>query len=293
MKYNFNDLIEKPQKIILQDPKYTCILNNKGYLCNTYITCKGDKIKADFCSPKKQEYSQVFSKIWEFIKDQYILISELHLIMLPIPLYWEIYKRHLYGKEFIKHTGITTNCLWINGVNYTFPKPEDYFKNSSIQNTVRGVYAIKRNENIIYIGSSSTNVIERWKEHVKCFLERSPLNEMYTAIEDYKQLSFELIYSDEDINNMFPIKVTKVSAEMIQYTEQLLIKAYQPAFNSEGKTIPFVYRAGPRLAGIDPDYLNIIQTFLIDCEKEKPEEIKQWFIEKYSENIYNQFKDLV
>lgn len=45
--------------------------------------------------------------------------------------------------------------------------------------------------------------------------------------------------------------------------------------------------------GIDPDYLNIIQTFLIDCEKEKPEEIKQWFIEKYGENIYNQFKGLV
>lgn len=91
---------------------------------------------------------------------------------------------------------------------------------------------------------------------------------------------------------MFPVKVSQVSAEMIQYTEQLLIKAYRPVFNKEGKTTPFIYRAGPRLAGIDPDYLTIVQDFLINCEKETPEDIKKWFIEKYGEYIYNQFKDL-
>lgn len=292
MKYNFNELIEKPQKIILQDPTYTCIVNAKGYLCNTYITCKGDEIKAEFYTAKKQEYSQVFSKIWDLIKDQYTLIPGTHLITLPAPLYWNIYKKQLYGKEFIKHVGILTNCLWINGVNYTFPQPEDYFKNSSILKTVRGVYAIKKGEEIIYIGSSSTNVIDRWKEHVQCFLNRSPLNDMYAAIEDTNELNFELIYSDDDINNMFPVKVSQVSAEMIQYTEQLLIKTYRPVFNKEGKTTPFIYRAGPRLAGIDPDYLKIVQDFLINCEKETPEDIKKWFIEKYGEYIYNQFKDL-
>ena len=292
MKYNFNELIEKPQKIILQDPTYTCIVNAKGYLCNTYTTCKGDEIKAEFYTAKKQEYSQVFSKIWDLIKDQYTLIPETHLITLPAPLYWNIYKKQLYGKEFIKHVGILTNCLWINGVNYTFPQPEDYFKNSSILKTVRGVYAIKKGEEIIYIGSSSTNVIDRWKEHVQCFLNRSPLNDMYSAIEDTSELNFELIYSDDDINNMFPVKVSQVSAEMIQYTEQLLIKTYRPVFNKEGKTTPFIYRAGPQLAGIDPDYLKIVQDFLINCEKETPEDIKKWFIEKYGEYIYNQFKDL-
>lgn len=219
MKYNFNELIEKPQKIILQDPTYTCIVNAKGYLCNTYTTCKGDEIKAEFYTAKKQEYSQVFSKIWDLIKDQYTLIPGTHLITLPAPLYWNIYKKQLYGKEFIKHVGILTNCLWINGVNYTFPQPEDYFKNSSILKTIRGVYAIKKGEEIIYIGSSSTNVIDRWKEHVQCFLNRSPLNDMYTTIEDTSELNFELIYSDENINNMFPVKVSQVSAEMIQYTE--------------------------------------------------------------------------
>ena len=292
MKYNFNELIKTPQKIILQDPTYTCIVNAKGYLCNTYITCKGDEIKAEFYTAKKQEYSQVFSKIWDLIKDQYTLIPGTHLITLPAPLYWNIYKKQLYGKEFIKHIGILTNCLWINGVNYTFPQPEDYFKNSSVLKAVRGVYAIKKGEEIIYIGSSSTNVIDRWKEHVQCFLNRSPLNDMYAAIEDTSELNFELIYSDDDINNMFPVKVSQVSAEMIQYTEQLLIKTYRPVFNKEGKTTPFIYRAGPRLAGIDPDYLKIVQDFLINCEKETPEDIKKWFIEKYGEYIYNQFKDL-
>ena len=110
---------------------------------------------------------------------------------------------------------------------------------------------------------------------------------MYTSVEDPTQLSFELLFSDEDINNMLPKKVTRVSTEMIQYTEQVLIKTYQPSFNVEGKTTPFVYRGGQFLSNIDTDYIEIIEDFLLNCKCETQEEIKCWFIKKYGEEIYN------
>lgn len=58
-------------------------------------------------------------------------------------------------------------------------------------------------------------MIDRWKEHAQCFKDRDPRNEMYTVEQNLDKISFELLYSDKDINEMFPIKASFVSAEMI------------------------------------------------------------------------------
>lgn len=291
MKLNFNELINKEEdnNIILQDPTYTISINkNNNYIQGIYTTCKGDTVKVVFTSMKKEIYSEVFPKYWETIGEDYKLDLDHHLIILLPKIYWDLYKRCAYGKEFLKHTGIFSNTLEVNGERYNFPDTNYYFKGLEDRGgPIRGVYAIKLRENILYIGSCSTDIIARWKEHVQCFLDRAPRNAMYTSVEDPTQLSFELLFSDEDINNMLPKKVTKVSTEMIQYTEQILIKAYQPPFNIEGKTAPFAYRGGQPLNSIDIDYIEIIEDFLLNCKCETQEEIKHWFVTKYGEEIYN------
>lgn len=297
MKYSFKDLINKEEdnNIILQDPSYTISINkSNNNIQGVYTTCKGDVIKATFISMKKEDYSEAFPKYWEIIRENYKLDIDHHLIILLPKIYWDLYKKRAYGKEFLKHTGILYNVLEINGEHFTFPDTNYYFKElKDGSGLIRGIYAIKLGESILYIGSCSTNIIARWKEHTQCFLDRDPRNAMYTAIEVPNQLSFELLFSDEDINNMLPKKVTRVSTEMIQYTEQILIKTYQPPFNIEGKTIPFVYRGGYPLNNIDTDYIKIIEDFLLNYKCETQEDIKQWFITKYGEELYNKFiKDI-
>lgn len=291
MKLNFNELLDKEEdnNIILQDPTYTISINkNNNYIQGIYTTYKGDVVKVIFTSTKKETYSEVFPKYWEIIGEDYKLNLDHHLIILPPKIYWDLYKKRAYGKEFLKHTGIYSNALEVNGKRFTFPDTNYYFNGLKDNGgVVRGVYAIKLGEIILYIGSCSTDIIARWKQHVQCFLDRDPRNAMYTSVEDPTQLSFELLFSDEDINDMLPKKVIRVSTEMIQYTEQVLIKTYRPPFNIEGKTTPFVYRGGRSLSSIDTDYIEIIEDFLLNCKCETQEEIKCWFIKKYGEEIYN------
>lgn len=47
------------------------------------------------------------------------------------------------------------------------------------------------------------------------------------------------------------------------------------------------------LQKIDPDYLEIIKDFLENYEYESKESVKDWFMEKYGNYIYDKFRDLV
>jgi hypothetical protein len=87
------------------------------------------------------------------------LLKDEHLIYLPPDIYWNIYKRQAFGKEFIQGTGYT---MTINGDIYYFPDTSYYFSNQEVPLGERAIYAIYYQDILFYIGSTGTGVEQRW-----------------------------------------------------------------------------------------------------------------------------------
>lgn len=67
----------------------------------------------------------------------------------------------------MRGTGYT---LKVNDVPYHFPSTQFYFSKAEIEaGGERGVYAIKYDDDILYVGSSGSGLIDIWKQHNACF----------------------------------------------------------------------------------------------------------------------------
>lgn len=304
LKISLKDLqsdYDNENKIVLDKPELQCATNERGHIIVDITTQKGDKIHARFVSANREAYSQLWIKLWtDVIKvDDYSYNSESGLVILKTSLYWDIYKRYQHGKALIQGTGRSDTS--INGQSFTFPTTAFYFQkidvdtNRDVQNCYRGVYGIKCGDELVYIGSSSTNIMERWREHMKAFCRKDITamvrSHMYLDLKDrLDEISFILIYSDRDIADMmnFPVGYLP-STYLIQYTELLLIRAYKPKYNSEGIDTNFKFRGHCELDGngIPIEYLHIIRDILTrDFSEYSAENIKSWIEGLYGEEVY-------
>lgn len=304
LQMTLNEIQEAHQsQIVLEKPEVEFLTNERGHIIINIITIKGDRIHAVFVSQKREPYSQLWVKAWvDLIKENYTYNEDLGLVIPKTSVYWDIYKRYQYGKEMVLGTG--RNQTTINGQPFNLPSTGYYFNkvNQEVEsirtpNIYRGVYGIKCGDELIYIGSSSTNIMERWQQHVNAFMwkDDSPItasSPMYRDMHNHlDEISFILIYSDRDIGDMLGMSsICLPSTYIIQYTELLLIRVYKPKYNSEGITTNFRYQGTCELDGngIPLDYIHVVRHLLdTDSEEYREEGVKQWIIGQYGEDVYN------
>lgn len=274
---------EEQRKSLLQTSDFKIEENEKGYKTVTYKTVLGDIFSATFYTKKSGIYAPVFIKIMDYICDNYILKKEKKLIFLPPTQYWTIYKKIEEGPTILRAVGILGKSFSVNGERYSFPHTDYYFhqdKNEQ-KDIIRGVYGIYFRGDLIYVGSSSTDVIERWTQHANNFSAHSPISAMY-KIQDLEDIEFKMLWEDKDINDMLPIPQKVVSSGTIQFVEQLLIKTFKPRYNIEGVSAPFKYK-GTSTTGIDLDYVDIAMKFLSDEDYKDIGTILYEFCEIYGE----------
>lgn len=287
-----NELLKKAEKkIVYEKANIILEVDEKGYKHVSYTTKLGDTFVAIFSSTKKEQYCMSFVEMMDLIDINYELYEEQSRIYLSPNIFWHIYKKMENGKSLLTHVGTLTKSYKVNGKHYYFPTADSYFHpiESKLQeDNKRGVYGIYFREDLIYIGSSSQGVLERWKEHAVNFRDHCPSNSMY-KIEDFEEIEFRLLYSDKDINEMLPYKKSYVGSATLQFVEQLLIKAYQPRYNREGITSPFVYRLSGNKEEIEVDHVEVAKDFLLNTSIEEKDKIDRWFYEKYGENAYKSF----
>ena len=288
---------EEQNKVLLQEPSFKIEENEKGYKIVSYTTAFGDVFKATFYSKKKEIYTTIFIEIMKIIGTNYSLNSSKKLIHLSPTQFWTIYKKIEEGKNILKAVGVLGGKFKVNETFYSFPNTDYYFHQEENNNfSTRGVYGIYFREELIYIGSSSTDILERWSQHAKDFIIHSPHSQMY-KIQDLDDIEFKLLYEDKEINEMLPIKQKVVSTGTIQFVEQLLIKTLKPRYNIQGVIEPFQYK-GKLTTGIDLDYVNIAIHFLTDEDYKDINTILYNFCEEYGEDALiavtgKTYKDLI
>lgn len=288
---------EEQKKVLLQEPSFKIEENEKGYKIVTYVTALGDIFNVTFYSKKKGIYAITFIEIMNIIGTNYILNSNKKLIHLQPTQFWTIYKKIEEGKNILGAVGVLGGKIKVNENFYSFPDTNYYFQKEENNNfSTRGVYGIYFREELIYIGSSSTDILERWTQHAKSFTVHSPQNQMY-KIQDLDDIEFKLLYEDKEINEMLPIKQKVVSTGTIQFVEQLLIRTLRPRYNIQGVVEPFQYK-GKLTTGIDLDYVDIAIKFLTEEDYKDTNTILYNFCAEYGEDALiavtgKTYKDLI
>lgn len=128
----FNEILEEI-KLDNQKPteiKEEEVIKENNKITWRFITPLGDRIECIFNSAKKEKYFMAWQNIWKYIiQNNYTVIKETQTIAFPVQTYWNIYKKALYGKEFMAQTG----CRFtFNSKKYEFPSAQDFYLNSEI-----------------------------------------------------------------------------------------------------------------------------------------------------------------
>lgn len=226
----------------------------------------GDEFKMIFSSPKREKYASAAAVMFEkIIGNDYTLYPESRLVYLRPSIYWNIYKRFLFGKEIIKGTG---NKLFVNGECYHFPDTQFYFSDAKDEliGDIRGVYGIYYDDILLYIGSSVSGVIEWWKEHDSAFRTGGP-GLLYTKGFNADEIRYELLVSLDEIGKI--LGLDSPARWLVEFIESICIKTMRPVYNVEGKTSDFRFKIRPEdnIDGVPLDYWKMIEGFL---EEEPP-----------------------
>lgn len=235
-------------------PITTNIIRDDKTITYYYNSSKGDQFKFIFRGAKKETYLSIAQRAFEtLIKDNYLLLPNNFLYLAPSD-YWTIYKRWEYGKNFIT---ITNNVkFYINDILYHFIDTNYYF--SATKENLGGVYGIYYNNELLYIGSSVSDLQARWKEHDTNFRTRSSSNKMYQQDFNPDEIEYRSLIDLNDISNL--INKQTPSSWLIEYTELIYIQIFKPLYNSEGITKTFSFKV--KREDLPTDYWETFQRFL-------------------------------
>lgn len=96
-----------------------------------------------------------------------------------------------------------------------------------------GIYCIKLDGRIVYIGKTETGFAKRWREH-RLGMQRGEGMYLYEQLKGMQdKVEFEIMLDVDDAEISF-------SSEMISAAEYTLIKEYKPKYNLAGVTMPYI-----------------------------------------------------
>lgn len=152
------------------------------------------------------------------------------IIALSPEIYWELYK----GSN--KNFAMSQMDINYNGNWYKLAERSYYFPQGK-----QGVYGIYYENELIYIGSSS-NYIERWREHNINFRQKKvDVSKMYGMDYDADLLEYKILAESKEFEKIPRVKT--VDMWIMENVEKFLIEKYQPKFNIEGIEKQFEFKA--------------------------------------------------
>lgn len=207
---------------------------------------------------------ECFQKCCELINGCYKIIETNNgkMIYLPPENYWFIYKRVPRGKDWLKRTSFVLNDEKMNFCPTSFYF-EDHFEEDY------GVYGIKYNEEIIYIGMTKQDFEARWEQHRRAF-ETGEHQKLYTLPVEVDKLEFVVLVSANDLKEQFHLE--QISAWMLQIIEYSFIQYFKPVGNVAGNVENY-YINGIVPSDISGNYMKIFKKIL---ETEDEMEVVEW-----------------
>lgn len=176
--------------------------------------------------------------MWNIIGDNYEIVEvdwSPKRILIPDEIYNKLNKQTvaLSLKDSTKHSVIITK---VSDWNNLLKRRQTYYTKTQKKNIAPyGIYCIKHQGTIIYIGMTQTSFEQRWKEHKK-FFKAPETNDMYLY---QKGLRVE----DLTFEPMVDLTKEKADKELniqeIKAMEMGLIAYFKPEFNISGVKIPY------------------------------------------------------
>ena len=248
-----------------QEKPISSIERNEKEIIFYYTSSLGDKFKFIFIGPKRENYLKIAQDAFEsLINDTYTLLPQNQIYLMPSN-YWTIYKRWPEGKGFLT---VKNNArVFINDQRYRFVEPYYYFNVD--KESPGGVYGIYYHDELIYVGSSTQDMVARWKEHDAYFRSKGDLNEMYRFGYDPNEIEYRTLKTGDEIAET--IGVNRISSWLIEYTEYIYIDIFKPKWNKEGNTKPFEFKV--READIPISHWKTFKEFLVSSHSSMPDSL--------------------
>lgn len=210
---------------------------------------------------------------------------ENNTIKLEPNLFWKFYKSTPEHKKILTNTGFK---MKINGKPTKFAGRETYFSKNI------GIYGIIYHNHLLYVGSSITDYMERWKQHQRAFAKKDKEgNAMYALLNLKEQeLEYKLLYTEEEINQLYEAaqklfpKEQFLNSLVIQALEKCTIEKYKPYFNHEGIQTSYKYTVKSyHITKKDLTTLeNLVKPAIIEMQYE-PYELRAYTSHNYPEFI--------
>ena len=189
-----------------------------------------------------------------------------YLLVIPDKVYWSLYRLY-YGwwrfipnnlvKKYHVQRKIVYNETWYASIVSGLNKVEEARKrldnavkfynealdvyNESIDSDKylekRGIYCFKKDEKIVYIGSTIRSFRTRWEEHRKAFESKDSSMKLY-QMEDWENLKFDIMYDLEELSKInWKLNFTERDLRMMEF---ILIQEYKPEYNVAGVDTSFI-----------------------------------------------------
>lgn len=98
-----------------------------------------------------------------------------------------------------------------------------------------GIYAIKADEEILYIGKALTDLDERYKQHKNCFDKgKEHYGKIYEIMEEYKKKGYFVHFCPLIKISDLQISDKEIDERELELMELALIHIYQPIGNIQG-----------------------------------------------------------
>lgn len=211
-------------------------------------TNQGDIIKLVFNnrSYKQHEIMLVGIMAWKNKITEYTLLPEGYVYLKP-KIFWDIYKKVSYGKEFLCGTGYK---MYVNDELYTFPDTKFYFSNQTPSQ--KGVYGIYYHDELLFIGSSS-DILETWIAHDKSIR----INFLSYGIQNPDEVEYRILENSYSIGKI--INCEDCSAWIFELIAYSYIRALNPKWNKKDTSTNIFYA---KKGDLPIDYWEIVKSWL-------------------------------
>lgn len=208
----------------------------------TVKTDKGDCFSRTF-SPRSVNVNSITLKsIWEFIKNDYQLISlddSIQYIYITPNIFWTIYKKIPYGRQVL-----TSPTVWKDQAGRVFNfAPTNFYFNKKAQLAllgvtsegdygIYGIYKVNTDE-LIYIGQTQRDFELRWAEHKDRLngIGNTDHMKLYSLGLTSEDVYFKPIVTNRSISDAFGIEeFNPIYWQLIEYS---FIQFFKPIGNSE------------------------------------------------------------
>lgn len=226
---------EEFERCLAQEHKGLC--RKSMYIVYEYMIKKFPKLEKEY-ELKNQVFDvyarAVDKKRWKFLPD-YMLRSQKNWEFIDVSSLSDI-KEYFFKKTQVrKSKGDLEHYIAII-LKHMTPINKNMLQEDNNEEFSYGVYGIYENGELVYIGMTMRDFMQRWEEHQRGIKTGSKELIFYSKINKKSKIEFKILVDVSKIESN-----SKITKRDVQSMELGLIRVFNPKYNYAGRTVEYKY----------------------------------------------------